>query len=112
MSIDLTKLTPTPWTLRDEGDGEYYVADSTGKVVPGLGKIFGHVAIAVAERIVLSANAFDVMMRRGWEVRFDERHKLWSVHGEYFLNIGHVSHDPFSALVESDKWYKENVDRS
>jgi len=59
--------------------------------------------------IVLARNAFDVMMRRGWSVRKD-------LDGEWFCmessrdGLAIKAKDPFTALVEADRWYKANVE--
>ena len=69
-----------------------------------------------AEFIALARNAFGVMMRRGW----------WAVKvrsGGWIVADGHYGwvgtkvddvlveySDPFTALVEAEKWYKEQVE--
>ncbi len=85
---------------------------------------------ADAEFIALARNAFDVMMRRGWHT---ERYStlgggfMWRIpmslandmirqHGAnaaQFKQFASLAKwlDPFTALVEADKWYKENVEK-
>ena len=81
-------------------------------------EVSGAVALAItsqddAEFIALARNAFDVMMRRGWWASFDGglHPEKWSVHGKGsgFLRDQKMHDDPFTALVEADKWYKENI---
>jgi hypothetical protein len=71
----------------------------------------------------LARNAFDVMMRRGWwavpmAVPFD--HSRWCVDSEEdlpwkskdgIIQEGFVWPDPYTALVEADKWYREHEER-
>lgn len=71
------------------------------------------------EFICLARNAFDVMMRRGWGVeRFiaPDGSFQWSVESNGVRNIvGGTTiwsnSDPFTALVEADKWYRENIEK-
>jgi hypothetical protein len=96
--MDLSKLTPNLWTYQLHGPDREFVE--------------------------FAAKAFDVMMRRGWSAispgPLDD--------GEWWIgNIDIVGrgvkqgvngpllgmqkwHDPFTALVEADKWYRENVE--
>ena len=110
--MDATKLSPAPWVAEGcyvEGNGFMMFDDD------------GH-NIDEAEFIALARNAFDVMMRRGWSpvqmphsdqwgVQTDER---WNRKPELIERNGLciVADDPFTALVEADKWYKENVDHA
>lgn len=78
-----------------------------------------------AEFIALARNAFDVMMRRGWGVvwigglvkkwgvdwnldnvppRFHDLLRDAVVSGSLYAD------DPITAIIESDRWYAENVD--
>lgn len=78
------------------------------------------------EFIALARNAFDVMMRRKtWIVRLMPSHAdrdswvvLWGLASgpgpfkEYQAWAYERNHDnPFTALVEADKWYRENVEK-
>ncbi len=69
------------------------------------------------EGIVLARDAYKVMMRRGWGICrlpdgwgvlapekpvFPENRTIWGLW---------VGPDPFTALVEADKWYRENVEK-
>lgn len=114
MSIDLENLTPVPWTsVRQFGAEPPYRC-----VIANNMDAFAMVEReADADFIALARDAFDVMMRRGWQVMsIDGR---WHVHdgvdGNSYLWIGGVGAypipaDPFTALVEADKWYRENVE--
>ena len=64
----------------------------------------------------LARAAFDVMMRRHWQA------ELWLAEGEVWGVDSAVAElpfelfemrwpDPFTALVEADRWYRENVER-
>ena len=80
---------------------------------------------ANAQFICLARNAFDVMMRRGWSVRpncdcFGKPLPGWKVekieadgYTSNWVNCELAFHhpDPFTALVEADKWYRKNVER-
>lgn len=93
--IDLSKLTPAPWTsTADNGTNA-----------------------ANAAFVALARNAFDVMMRRGWGVTpayekppYDEFCVQDSADQQIRGLIAKTWPDPFTALVEADKWYKENVE--
>ena len=60
--------------------------------------------------------AFDVMMRRGWGVKrlnntgwwfaWDKDRPVIEDKGLEFSGLA----DPFTALVEADRWYKEHVE--
>lgn len=78
-----------------------------------------------AEFIAIARAAFDVMMRRGWNPMLNPcDEKTWRVDmndGTCFA-YGHEDEfnegvnpadwpDPFTALVEADRWYRENVEK-
>lgn len=76
------------------------------------------------EFAALARNAFDVMMRRGWTVKklypdksewgIETRKGWWfenaSQNGESMNSLCWYP-DPFTALVEADKWYVANVEK-
>jgi hypothetical protein len=67
------------------------------------------------EFIVLARNAFDVMMRRGWFVvpnYMTRPGTAWRVKTAWPNCEVEWKEwpDPFTALVEADKWFRENVD--
>jgi len=58
--------------------------------------------------------AFAVMMQRGWYPVCDS--EKWSVDGQGTLIVRRAPNwpiwpDPFTAIVEADKWYRENVEK-
>jgi len=66
------------------------------------------------EFVVMARLAFDVMMRRGWHA-FYHHAGCWlvrDVNGERVCagSIPVQARDPFTVLVEADRWYRENVD--
>ena len=74
-----------------------------------------------AEFIALARNAFDVMMRRGWGVskaRYAgefgwvvwERRRIEAIGEGMALIHGKVYDDPFTALVEADRWYRGHME--
>ena len=107
MNID--KLAPAPW----KAEGERLWPKSG----PALAKFQGWASgepEACAEFCALARNAFDVMMRRGFGVKtwhHPERGQQWKATdtGGFFLNVQYAA-DPFTALVEADRWYRENVE--
>lgn len=60
--------------------------------------------------------AFDVMMRRGWHAEKCVESGQWFIPKLvlHFHQPGSIeaayADDPFTALVNADKWYRENVD--
>ena len=70
----------------------------------------------------IAKEAFDVMMRRGWGVarQYPEQGGQWYVNDENETQIAQlingkwcypsICDDPFTALVEADRWYRENVE--
>lgn len=127
MSIDLTKLTPLPLHLGFAGSQWLVLdnpisTDSEGRVAT-----FGKQTDA--ELFLVGRQAFDVMMRRGWtanrakdaidgtqrwwvDATFDgsDDEDNWSPDDfQAWMEDRHWP-DPFTALVEADKWYAANVD--
>ena len=119
--IDLSKLSPAPWAdyVRDaklatcNAKGEFTYVTLAGNQLVG--------NPTDREFIVLARNAFDVMMQRKWWVIAGRKEtngeNCWFVYtmaGSEFLEINkHPAPwptDPFSALVEADKWYRVNVE--
>ena len=131
--MDISKLTPAPWFAYEgtvmTGPLEYgfgptvacccYEHIRHGKEKSG----FESTDVELAHFIALARNAFDVMMRRGWYVvpQGETEPYLWGVR----TNSGHdlplkfltsepwtgVFNDPFTALVEANRWYRENVEK-
>ncbi len=104
MSIDLEKLSPAPWQAHGH---ELYYSSRLHQQIP---------SAVDAGFIALARNAFDVMMRRGWGVVWFEDGR-WAIvtqgesaHECLAARIS-LSNDPFTAMVEADKWYRENVEK-
>ena len=124
--MNLEQLTPEPWVA-----AEGQVADATldTRVAECSGMVDDETALANSEFIALARNAFAVMMRRGWHV---ERFSLmgggfaWRIplnvandmirqqgaNAAQFVRYADIAKwsDPFTALLEADRWYKENVE--
>jgi hypothetical protein len=119
--IDPPKMTPAPWKSIFHGfidpSKPWRVADADGDTV----SLF--VSETDANQCALARNAFDVMMRRGWEFRtvpglgfcatsttghcVDE---IWRIDGNNPMPKRFWP-DPFTALVEADKWYRHNIEK-
>lgn len=137
--MDLTKLTPAPWEAsnknwrnEDAGHDRYIVGnrfedEDTGDVCATAVAIVkgnatsGTIQDANAEFICLARNAFDVLMRRAhlqWcPVIGDDG--LWCiVHSDDAMKDRYADGwcvpgrwpDAFTALVEADQWYAENIE--
>lgn len=135
MNLDLSKLTPAPWYAHNPDDrfcmNVFCVTnsphepdtenDDTTGVIAGtllqtpltLGRWHDNWE-ADTEFIALARNAFDVMMRRGWSP--ERMGDTWVVNDEDGRAFCHPHDqmmrwpDPFTALVEADEWYRENVE--
>lgn len=113
-SIMKFKLPPAPWTADDLGDDDWCVIDGTGRYVRGLERL----PEPIAKHIALCRNAMDVQHRRGWAAVAGDSEGKWVARkeagdGHRVIDIlGEKSDfdDPFTAIVEADKWYKENVE--
>lgn len=69
-----------------------------------------------AEFIALARNAFDIMMRHpSWTLRAcldGEYRAYWHIEDDLENRLGCGGYDPFTALAEADKWYKENMENN
>lgn len=131
--MDLSKLTPAPWF---DNDG-YRVHAPTADVDKRSGDVLfegKHLAATGTDSafVALARNAFDVMMRRGWYAApiYQQGEVIgWNVLNAHGALAGRDHHrscattfmlegwpfsglwsDPFTALVEADKWYTEHVE--
>lgn len=114
--MDLTELTPAPWEVKlDRGSGIFYVPLPGGYPMLLAEDDDDHRRRAALELAALARNALDVMVRRGWSVGSDDFGKT------FCLGVGcgcdlwmwakaQRFTDPFTALVEADRWYRENVE--
>jgi hypothetical protein len=98
--MDVTNLSPAPW----EADKDFQLWSEVTEAV-----VWDQDA---ADFTALARNAFDVMIRRGWSAhRLDD--SRWAVMPYDFVRLGlaHVvANDPYTALVEADKWYIANIE--
>lgn len=127
MAVDLSKLTPAPWTVKgvrvpigDTGDYDEMIEVVAGKSgTRGIMQFYNPLDAddANVEFITLARNAFDVMLRRGWTATkwmpHDAKHGQWIAVSEWDDEIdpsGKTWPDPFTALCAADEWYKKNVE--
>lgn len=136
--IDLSKLTPAPWAVVEEcPEGPFDIGQRTVVGPESVTIIelkndgcasdpspdYVHLFKADAEFIALARNAFDVMMRRGWtanrqedgwwvDATFDNADDSDNWHPDNFQRWirEKLWPDPFTALVEADRWFKEHVE--
>ncbi len=137
--MNLENLTPAPWATfvttvtAEPGYGRaFFPFKGAAERTPiahldcTIGK--AEFECANAEFIALARNAFDVMMRRGWwpELVFkDGNNQQWKVKclwGHFWTNDWEEERikkgptvrtwpDPFTALVEAEKWLVENLEK-
>jgi hypothetical protein len=105
--MDLSKLSPAPWFANGR---QLYGEESFSSLVFSGGGFPTNV-----EFCALARNAFDVMIRRKWGVALCliGGWEVFSRDGQECRdldcpNVGHA--DPFTALVEADRWYVANVE--
>ena len=108
--MDLSKLTPAPWVATAgmvTEDRDYSrLADCTW------GDVDNEQTAANCEFIALARNAFDVMMRRGWHPEpLDSGQWMACENRDGDWCDGPACADPFTALVEADRWYREHVEK-
>ena len=106
--MDLSKLTPAPWFMELEQTKIILSSASVQRIAWVFDE--NH-----TEFMALARNAFEIMMRRGWQPK---RHinGQWTVDdscggmNEPFRVACHLSwSDPFTAIVEAYRWYRGNV---
>jgi hypothetical protein len=129
--MNLEKLTPAPWfytgmDLTDDKGKEFTEVFVVGGDDVWIARMRQKEPEDDAEFIALARNAFDVMMRRGWTLYMDgggywiaceSQSKDGVYHGPIIRGpIGEVCWytglrpDPFTALVEADRWHVANVE--
>lgn len=115
--LDLSKLTPAPWTTEpghNEKDERWGYCHETGPFV-----ITGREPDTDDHFVCLARQAFDVMIRRGWTAVKNPYTKKWFAAETAFSDCSfeHIRGDilsfdtPYEALVEADKWYSEHVEK-
>lgn len=96
--MDVSKLTPAPWFI----GGKLYL-NRYPRAVEAVPTDY--------EFVNLARNAFDVMLRRHWHAEYEPVSRTWIVSEFDWLAAPQLSWpDPFTALVEADKWYSANVE--
>ena len=104
--MNLDKLTPAPWKLFGHEKTVLYVCGPETVVVAELDGLKRD----DTEFICLARNAFAVMMRRGWYAVPDS--EKWFIFGEGSSVLSAAGiygpwPDPFTAMIETDRWMKE-----
>lgn len=117
MNIDLSKLTPAPWIVRETDRSWCAGPDGCPVLLAEMDNDAGRAAVSF---VALARNAFDVMMRRGWGVVKLETGK-WVLEdtarkGWLYLNGQNwFADDPYEAakqMIDADRWYCENVEKA
>ncbi len=111
--MDLSKLTPAPWFV-DRDHANFDVAYGTQGDASDTFSLLDRYEETDYEFIALARNALDVMMRRKWMAMCDvEAVGGWWVEDARGTPLGmpRCCPDPFTAIVEADKWYAENVEK-
>jgi hypothetical protein len=111
MSIDLTKLTPAPWFVSAPAS-DAFPAVVNGKGFPIL--LSEQDNLHDLQAAALARNALDVMLRRGWAAK-KKANDNWVVDIPLRMpfdggSMEQIAGDPFTALVEADRWYAEHVE--
>lgn len=113
--VNLKKLTPEPWIDKKSVHGnKYRYIHFKGSSTEEYTTL--ELKPTDARFIALARKAFGIMMRRGWQT-YPLEDGWWEVAngdgkwwGEVLPPILAWS-NPFTALVEADKWYVKNVER-
>lgn len=121
--INLNRLTPVEQWEPDFEDGSiegvlHMVPHGNVNTITMMGgETFNHADLAF---IALARKAFHVMIRRGWSPSLivnGVRTGMWIVVGEMqspkqfeVHQLKFAFDDPFTALVEADKWYRDNME--
>jgi hypothetical protein len=125
MSVDLSKLSPAPWSCTG---GRYIgivaVVDGKrsqiGRSEECADRLSDEVVVTNGTFIALARNAFDVQLRRGWTARRISNGR-WLVQDDCNTPLqqeqskpGRLdwfeANDPFSALTTADEWYRTNME--
>ena len=109
--MDLNKLTPAPWLISAPASDQFpAVVKQTGFPI----LLSEEDNVADLQFAALARNAFDVMMRRGWWPISQGPGTQWLVVIPDVNRLeqggGFVDDDPFTALIEADRWYRETQD--
>lgn len=116
MTFDASKISPAPW---ETCCGGWRVVSGDSRECHVVCDVGTNKAsrnprnAANAEFMAIARNAFDIMMRRQWWVVPHGR--FWRVRGDDSRDLDMENDnypDPFTALIEADKWYRENVEKT
>jgi len=111
--IDQSKLTPAPWSV-EHFDQWSQISHGPLDDASERFAVDDPMSFADMEFCALARNAFDVMMRRSdWIVSAciaGDYSQWWKVEDDNDRTVGEPQTDPFTALVEADRWYRENVE--
>ena len=66
----------------------------------------------VAERVAITAKAFEIIARRGWDIRHDRYGWYVPIHLGWENCRKSYADCPAKAPIEAELWYKENVEKS
>lgn len=120
--IDLSKLTPAPWEVHDGGRPDHSICAVQGD---GCRPLFERTLFerwdcktdtTDAEFACVARNAFDVMQRLNVDIvvavctMFSSKEMSHAQRKDFAAFVaGQNFTDLFTALVEADKWYRQNV---
>ena len=124
--MDMTNLPPAPWQCDERVRCMALYSGEKVNCFDDLGETIAYIGWgtlpafdlpmkrAAWEFAALARQAFDVMMRRGWYAQPDS--EKWYVFGLGSLILQGAKQDgpwpdPFTALVEADRWYVEHIER-
>jgi hypothetical protein len=135
MSIDLSKLSPAPWQARCLEPHTVQINGKPFVAPPHVARVYydehrrrvtemlldGKHAVDL-EFAALARNAFAVQMETGWyAVRIDSGNDVgkWMLARTFWAYTNafaawcqeHVFADPLTAIVETRKWYVENIEK-
>lgn len=106
--IDMSKLTPLPQRLQTDGDMPCIVGQDGWPVM-----FSEDDNIADLEFWLLARSAQDVKQRRGWFARLNryDRYLVYDRNGAWVADLQWMEDqnwtDDLTAIVEADKWMKE-----
>ncbi len=104
--IDLSNLSASPWEALPLNSEQWIVQYPDGEDVSLLDET--HAAF-----IAIARNAFDIMMRRGW-YPYPFLDGYWGIDARPASIPEELATqqwpDPYTAIVEADKWFRENVE--
>lgn len=117
--MNLSKLSPAPWAARIVRGEFVPMVEHSRKANGTCGCVCMVADQDTAEFIALARNAFDVMLRLGWSVSLvdvcpaaGKIDMKWMAFADDVPVNGLIwADDPFSALVEAERWHRENVEK-